>query len=99
MRPSDKRPPRSLVWAMVVQYAAGGALYPFVTLLLRDRGFAVAEISLVLLSGSAALLANGAVAWLAPGAQPDLSGVFLFAAGLAGGATLLISARGRKLVP
>jgi len=45
------------------------------------------------------MLANGAVAWLAPGVQPDLTGVFLFAAGLAGGATLLIFARGRKLVP
>jgi len=43
---------------MVMQYAAGGALYPFVTLLLWDRGFTVAEISLVLLSGSAALLVS-----------------------------------------
>ena len=50
-------------------------------------------------SGLGPMLANGAVAWLAPGVQPDLTGVFLFAAGLAGGATLLILARGRKLVP
>ena len=56
--PPDNPPPRSLVWAMVLQYAAGGAVYPFITLLLRDRGFTVGEISLVLLSGSAALLVS-----------------------------------------
>jgi MFS family permease len=48
--------PPSLYMAMAVQFAAGGALLPFVTLLLRDRGFELAQISTVFSSASATLL-------------------------------------------
>jgi MFS family permease len=41
---------------MVLQYATGGALFPFLTLLLRDRGFTVSGMSLVLMSGAAVML-------------------------------------------
>lgn len=41
---------------MVLQYAVGGAILPFVTLLLRDRGLTVSDISVVLMVGAAALL-------------------------------------------
>ena len=51
--PSVRRP---LTTAMVLQYAVGGAFFPFITLLLRDRGWSVAEISRVFTLGSAALL-------------------------------------------
>ena len=55
---SHYQPRRSLVAAMVLQYAVGGAIIPFITLLLRDRGLSVEQISLVLLVSSAALLAS-----------------------------------------
>lgn len=44
--------------AMVLQYAVGGSLLPFLTLLLRDRGLSVAQISGVLLVSSASLLVS-----------------------------------------
>ena len=50
------RPPGSLVAAMLLQYAVGGALFPFVTLLLRDRGLTVSQIGTVLMCGAAAML-------------------------------------------
>jgi MFS family permease len=48
--------PRSLCGAMVVQFAAGGAIIPFITLLLRDRGLDFGQISLVFSASSATLL-------------------------------------------
>jgi MFS family permease len=50
------RPPGSLVAAMLLQYAVGGALFPFLTLLLRDRGLTVSQISTVLMCGAAVML-------------------------------------------
>lgn len=41
---------------MILQYAVGGALFPFLTLLLRDRGLSVPEISTALLCGAAVML-------------------------------------------
>lgn len=41
---------------MVVQYAAGGAVIPFVILLFRDRGLDFSRISLILTASSATLL-------------------------------------------
>jgi MFS family permease len=54
----DPPPPRSLRGAMVLQYGMGGALLPFLTLLLRDRGLSLPQISLILASASAALLVS-----------------------------------------
>lgn len=53
---SPPRPHGSLVAGMVLQYAVGGALFPFLTLLLRDRGLSVSQISTVLMCGAAAML-------------------------------------------
>jgi predicted MFS family arabinose efflux permease len=53
--PGHRRP---LVTAMVLQYAVGGAIFPFLTLLLRDRGFTVSQISVALLCGSVVMLAS-----------------------------------------
>ena len=41
---------------MILQYAVGGAIIPFITVLLRDRGLTVAQISLILSANSAALI-------------------------------------------
>lgn len=41
---------------MILQYAVGGAIIPFITVLLRDRGLSVAEVSLILSANSAALI-------------------------------------------
>src|SRR5712691_10494120 len=48
--------PRVLCAAMAVQFAAGGAVIPFVTLLLRDRGLDFAHVSQIFLASSASLL-------------------------------------------
>jgi MFS family permease len=50
------RTPGSLVAAMIAQFAAGGAVIPFVTLLLEDRGLSLERISLVFLAASTTLL-------------------------------------------
>jgi len=50
------RPAGSLVAGMTLQYAVGGALFPFVTLLLRDRGLSVTQISTTLMCGAAVML-------------------------------------------
>jgi len=42
--------------AMVLQFAAGGAVYPFISILLRDRGIGVEQLSLILVATSGALL-------------------------------------------
>jgi MFS family permease len=54
----DLRPrlPRSLCAAMALQFAAGGAVMPFVSLLLRDRGLEISRISLIFASSSGTLL-------------------------------------------
>ena len=49
---------RLLVAAMVVQYAVGGAIIPFVTLFLRERGLSLGQISLLLFWGSAVLVVS-----------------------------------------
>ena len=54
--PSGERLPRILCAAMGLQFAVGGAVIPFVTLLLYDRGFAFSQISQVLSASAAALL-------------------------------------------
>lgn len=55
--PRSIRPvPISLALAMLVQFAVGGAVIPFITLLLEDRGLSLNQISLVFLSASATLL-------------------------------------------
>jgi predicted MFS family arabinose efflux permease len=41
---------------MILQYAVGGAMIPFITVLLRDRGLNVSEISQILAANSAALI-------------------------------------------
>lgn len=43
---------------MLLQYGVGGSLLPFLTLLLRDRGLSVSQISIVLLVSSATLLVS-----------------------------------------
>lgn len=48
--------PRPLIAAMLVQFAATGAVLPFVTLLLRDRGLSYERISLVFLASSSTML-------------------------------------------
>ena len=42
---------------MAAQFAAGGAVIPFITLLFRDRGLSLGEISLIFTSSSATMLA------------------------------------------
>jgi len=48
--------PRALCAAMALQLAAGGAVIPFVTLLLRDRGLAFGQISQIFSASAATLL-------------------------------------------
>src|SRR5260221_183530 len=50
------RLPRVLCVAMAVQLGVGGAVIPFVTLLLRDRGLDFSQISQILAASSASLL-------------------------------------------
>jgi len=52
----EPRLPRPLCAAMIVQFAAGGAVMPFVSLLLRDRGLEVSRISLIFAACSGTLL-------------------------------------------
>ena len=48
--------PRALIAALLLQYGIGGAVTPFVALLLRDRGLTITEISHVFVAVSAAML-------------------------------------------
>jgi MFS family permease len=48
--------PKSLYAAMAVQFAVGGAVIPFVSMLLRDRGLDFSAISRILLASSSTLL-------------------------------------------
>src|SRR5688500_4720623 len=50
------RIPRSLCAAMLLQFAVGGSVMPFVTLLLRDRGLSMGQIGLIFAVASATLL-------------------------------------------
>lgn len=50
------RIPRSLCAAMLLQFAVGGAVIPFVTLLLRDRGLGIGQIGTIFACASAALM-------------------------------------------
>jgi len=52
---NDRTTRLSLTLAMLLQFAVGGAVLPFLTLFLRDKGLTLAEISLIL-SGASALL-------------------------------------------
>jgi MFS family permease len=49
-------PTRILSAAMVVQFSAGGCVVPFVSLLLRDRGLELSQISVIFTASSATLL-------------------------------------------
>lgn len=53
---SESIVPRSLYCVMVLQFAVGGAVAPFVSILLRDRGLNFQQISLVFLASSSTLL-------------------------------------------
>lgn len=48
--------PRSLYAMMVLQFAVGGAVVPFITILLRDRGLDFSQISQVFFASSSTLL-------------------------------------------
>jgi MFS family permease len=50
------RPPRTLCAAAATQFAVGGAVIPFATLLFQDRGLDLSQISLVLAASSATLM-------------------------------------------
>src|SRR5688572_19488408 len=50
------RIPRSLCAAMLLQFAVGGAVMPFVTLLLRDRGLTMGQIGVIFAWAAAMLL-------------------------------------------
>jgi len=52
----EPRLPRVLSAAMALQFAVGGAVIPFVTLLLRDRGLDFSHISQIFLASSGSLL-------------------------------------------
>ena len=48
--------PRSLCAAMLLQFAVGGAVIPFVTLLLRDRGLGIGQIGTIFSCAAATLM-------------------------------------------
>ena len=48
--------PRSLCAAMLLQFAVGGSVIPFVTLLLRDRGLGMGQIGMIFSCSSAMLM-------------------------------------------
>ena len=50
------RIPGSLTTAMILQFAVGGAVFPFVSLYLRDQGLSFPEISRIFLCGASTLL-------------------------------------------
>lgn len=52
----ERSVPRSLYVAMVLQFAIGGAVVPFISMFLRDKGLDFGHISLVLLASSSTLL-------------------------------------------
>ncbi|MHC1765536.1 MAG: MFS transporter [Verrucomicrobiia bacterium] len=54
--PGKARLPWPLCAGMAAQFAAGGAVVPFVTLYLRDRGLDLGQISLIFVASSATLL-------------------------------------------
>jgi len=47
---------RSLKMAMILQFAVGGALMPFISILLRDRGLTDSQVAHVFFAGSSTLL-------------------------------------------
>lgn len=53
---SQDRPRRSLRWAMLMQYAACGAVIPFVSMWLVDRGLNYHQISHIIMTSAAVLL-------------------------------------------
>jgi MFS transporter, PPP family, 3-phenylpropionic acid transporter len=50
------RIPNSLTAAMILQFAVGGAVFPFISLYLRDQGLSFPEISRIFLMGASTLL-------------------------------------------
>ena len=56
--PVERRPdcPPSIRLAMLVQFGAAGAVFPFISLILLDRGLALPEVSRLLFWASASLL-------------------------------------------
>jgi len=50
------RVPRSLIFALLLQYGIAGAVMPFIALLFRDRGLTVSEVSYIFAAVAAALL-------------------------------------------
>lgn len=53
---SQDRPRRSLRWAMLMQYAACGAVIPFVSMWLVDRGLSYRQISHIIMTSATVLL-------------------------------------------
>ena len=55
--PTSRPPvPRSLIFALLLQYGIGGAVFPFIALFFRDRGLSFTEVSYIFASVSAGLL-------------------------------------------
>jgi MFS family permease len=48
--------PRALYLSMLLQFAIGGSIFPFITILLRDRGLHYGDVSLIFLAASSTLL-------------------------------------------
>ncbi len=53
---NDAKIPSTLYWAMICQFAVGGAVIPFAGLLLRERGLTYAETSQIFAAASVMLL-------------------------------------------
>jgi MFS transporter, PPP family, 3-phenylpropionic acid transporter len=56
MEKDGARIPNSLTTAMILQFAVGGAVFPFVSLYLRDQGLSYPQISRIFLTGASTLL-------------------------------------------
>lgn len=50
------RVPRPLIFALLLQYGIGGAVFPFIALFFRDRGLSFTEVSHIFAAASAGLL-------------------------------------------
>jgi MFS family permease len=89
----EKRLPWSLCAGMAVQFAAGGAVIPFVSLVLRDRGLDFSRISLVFSAASATLLVSPFLWGMLADRYVPLNRLFIALNLLAGAALAIFAAQ------
>ena len=90
---SESKLPRSLCAAMLLQFTVGGSVIPFISLILRDRGLQIQEISLIFSIGSATLLVVPFFWGMLADRYIALDRLFILLNVVGGGALLLFSSQ------